>query len=385
MQPQSSRTTLWGMVGVVGGVVSITVLHYITSLHSVLLHEVFQRLYYLPIVVAAVLFGLRAGVATSALSTVLYLPHVVMSWHAWPVLQVDQYGEVLLFTLVAIVTGLLADRLRLERNRYREAAVDLERANRELAARSEERVHLDRLVTVGRLASGIAHEVRNPLGSILGCLEILAVGLQDGKSEFVTLAREEVTRLETVVTEFLEFAHPAPPSRQPNDLRDLLDGAVRLARPNLVRRGLEIEVAELGQAVMVDLDGEQLQRALVNVLLDPLATARGGQIRVSVGVAASNARIRIEVPGVSEAGRLAAEIFDPFPQCGNGHGLSLAVARRLFENQGGSVRAEADGRALRYVVEVPLEESPVLAVCATAMRDGHQGECLSVARSALGR
>ena len=149
-------------------------LHYVTSLHSVLLHEVFQRLYYLPVVAAGVLFGWRAALATSALASVLFVPHIVMAWHAWPVLQVDQYGEVLLFNLVGLVTGVLADRVRQERNRYREVAVRLENAHAEIVARMDERFSMDRLVTVGRLASGIAHEIRNPLGSLLGCLEILA-------------------------------------------------------------------------------------------------------------------------------------------------------------------------------------------------------------------
>jgi signal transduction histidine kinase len=355
MQRQFSRTTLWSAVGVVGSVVSITVLHYITSLHSVLLHEVFQRLYYLPIVVTAVLFGWRAALATSVLATVLYVPHIVMSWHAWPVLQVDQYGEVLLFNLVGLVTGALADRLRLERNRYRRAAVDLERANAELLARANERLRMDRLVTVGRLASGIAHEVRNPLGAILGCLEILGPGVPDGRQEFLALAREEVTRLDAVVSEFLEFAHPAPPSRESSDLRDLVGSAVRLARPNLAGRGLEIDVAPCGEAAMVDLDGEQLQRALVNVLLDPLAPGQSGPVRVSIASEDASVQIRVDVPGVADAARLATEVFDPFPECGNGHGLSLAVARRLIEIQGGTARAEADGWTLRYVIDLPLE------------------------------
>ncbi len=131
---------------------AITALHYITSLHSVLLHDVLKRLSYLPIIVASLLFGWRAALATSVLTTVLYVPHIVMTWHAWPVLQGDQYGEVLLFNVVGLVTGTLADRMRQERNRYREAARALEQANDELVARIEERLRMDRLVTVGRSA-----------------------------------------------------------------------------------------------------------------------------------------------------------------------------------------------------------------------------------------
>lgn len=77
MHSQSSRTALWTALSIAGSVAGISVLHYITSLHSVLLHEVFQRLYYLPIVAAAVLYGWRAALATPALATVLYVPHIV--------------------------------------------------------------------------------------------------------------------------------------------------------------------------------------------------------------------------------------------------------------------------------------------------------------------
>lgn len=357
MHGLSSRTALWGSVAIAGSIVAITVLHYITSLHSVLLHEVFQRLYYLPIVVAAVLFGWRAALATSALATVLYVPHIVLSWHAWPALQVGQYGEVLLFNLVGVVTGVLADRLRVERNRYRKTAAILERANGELLARTDERMRMDRLVTVGRVAAGIAHEVRNPLGSILGCLEILGTPLPDSKRDFLALAREQVARLDTVVSEFLEFAHPAPPSCRPTGLRDLVGAAVRLARPNLARRSLEIDFVPGGEAATVNLDGEQLERALVNVLLDPLAPGRSGCISVSISIEAAGgtARVLVDVPGVSNAVQMAAEAFDPFPEYGNGHGLSLAVARRLIENQAGTARAEARGETLRYIIDLPLE------------------------------
>jgi signal transduction histidine kinase len=128
----------------------------------------------------------------------------------------------------------------------------------------------------------------------------------------------------------------------------------------------------------VNVDGEQLQRALLNLLLDPLAPGRNGRIGVSIEPAEGCVRIRVDVPGVSDARQVASQAFDPFPLCGNGHGLSLAVARRLIENQGGTVRAEAHGRTLRYVVELPLEQVATPIAC----RLGGEAHGLTLARSA---
>ena len=109
-RPSTNSRRSMGAVAIVLSLTAISALHYFTSLHSVVLHEIFKRFYYVPIVVAAVMAGSRGGVATSVLATLLYLPHVVLQWHAWPIEDVDQYGEVLMFNVVAVITGMLADR-----------------------------------------------------------------------------------------------------------------------------------------------------------------------------------------------------------------------------------------------------------------------------------
>lgn len=155
-----------------------------------------------------------AGVAPRTEASLVYLPHIVLDRQVWPLLEVEQYSELILFHVVAAVTGVLANRLRAERNRSQDVAAALQEACRHLESRIEERLRVDRLVTVGRIASGIAHEIKNPLGGLLGCIEILESEFPraDPKWEFCSIARKEIRRLDAVVTEFLQFAEPAPPS-----------------------------------------------------------------------------------------------------------------------------------------------------------------------------
>ncbi len=349
-------------IGIVAAIVAISVLHYVTAIHSVVLHEIFKRLYYVPIVVGAVGYGLKGGLATSVFASLLYLPHVILHWHGWSVSVVEQYGEITLFNIVAASTGVLADRLRAERNRYRHAAMELQDAYGRLKAQMDERLRVDRLVTVGRLASGMAHEIRNPLGGVLGCLEILEAEFPAAhpRREFFALARKETRRLDAVVSEFLEFAEPAPPSSSAIDLNAAVESAARLARPGLSGRGVTIRARRSSVPVPALGDAEQVQRALLNLMLAGSSELRGTGIDVEV-VQANPPAVAIVIHD-AQSGIAIGDIFDPFPPLWRGRGLALATAWRLVENQRGTLRAERLDDGLRFVMTLPAPPpSPVLA------------------------
>ena len=348
----------WWTAALTGSVAVISLLHYVTSYHSVPFHEIFQRLYYLPIVVAAMIYGVRGGLGTAALSAALFVPHVILDWHAWPIFQLGQYAEVVVFTLVGTITGLLADRLRAQRDRCQLTAAELDRTCQQLEASVEERVRADRLVTIGRLASGIAHEIRTPLGGLLGSLEILGADIPSShpKAEFLAIARQQVERLNCVVTEFLDFARPPAPASRPTDLGSVVETVARLAGPTLSVQGGAVDVEIPTRRPHAIVDVEQLQRALLNVLLDETIVRRAGRIHVSVDATEEVARITIATSVTPDAStRKIADIFEPFPASDPGAGLTLASARRVIENQDGTIRAEFDaGRHLRFVIELPL-------------------------------
>ena len=350
-----NRPSRVGFAALVAAVCLISVLHYITSYRSIELHELFQRLYYVPIVTAAVIYGMRGGLALAGLSTVLFLPHVVLKWHAWPVFQLDQYSEVIVFTLVAVATGLLADRLRAERDLCRRTALELDETCQRLEASIDERLKADRLITIGRLASGIAHEIRTPLGGLLGSLEILGAGIapSDPKCEFLTIAKNEISRLNKTVADFLEFARPAAPVTRPADLRAIVDAVVRLVGPTLVMNGGDVDVEIGADAPRVQVDVVQLERALINILLDESVV----RSRVHIGLVEDQPgrAVRLVVSRSLGSGEpnIAADIFEPFSTSDPGAGLTLATARRLIENQGGTIRAECVAGSARYFVELP--------------------------------
>ena len=356
--PSTKHRSLRGAVAIAVTVTAISGLHYLTSFHSIVLHEVFKRLYYVPIVIAAVTAGRRGGLMASGLSTLLYLPHVALQWHGWPVLEAEQYGEMLMFNVVAIVTGVLADRLHAERKRYQDAVTALQEAYATVRAGNDERLRVDRLVTIGRIASGIAHEVRTPLAGLLGCLEILGAEFSQAhpKAEFVEIAKREIARLQRVVTEFLEFAHPAPPAVGIVDLRVVAAAAARLARPVLARRDVDLDVRAPEAALAVYADAEQIQRALLSILLACVPSLRDGGVVLTIHRIGDLGQLTLEFEG-KPSPPAAWDVFEPFPTAANGHGLALATARRLIENQHGTVRTEiVDGR-LSCAIDMPVAKT----------------------------
>lgn len=357
----------WWLLAVVVGVCVVSWLHYVTSFVSIELHEIFQRLYYVPIVAAAVVYGTKGGLITALFSAALFLPHVILRWHAWPLFQVGQYAEIAIFVLVGGVTGMLADRLRAQRDRCRRTAQELDDTCRRLEASIEERVRADRLVTIGRLASGIAHEIRNPLGGLLGSLEILGADIPHGhrKAEFFAIAKTQIERLNRVVTEFLEFARPPQPTTRPADLRTVVDAAVRLAAPALALRGTTVDVDIVEAMPQAEVDVDQVERALLNLLLDETAVQHQARIHISVQHTERVVRIIISSSRTaSTPDRNVNDMFEPFQAAVPGSGLALATARRFIENQGGTLRAEILAGCLRYVIELPAAGEEPRVQCA---------------------
>ena len=230
--------------------------------------------------------------------------------------------------------------------------------------RMEERARRnERLAAVGALAAGLAHEIRNPLASMSGSVEILRSELPSGArhERLMDIVLRETDRLNGLLEDFLRFARPSTPRRELVALRAVISDAVDLFRNDPEGASCDLNV-EVDDGLVVEGDAGQLQRAFLNLLLNA-AQATGGKGGIRVGAEKADGRLRIwfsdDGPGVARAD--LDRIFDPFfTTRERGTGLGLALVHRTMEAHGGHVEVESEvGKGSRFTVTLPAVDSEV--------------------------
>jgi signal transduction histidine kinase len=344
-------------------VATISGLHYLTDPQHAVWHQVYQRLYYLPVIVGAYWYGVWGGVLTAMVTSVAYVPHIHMAWSGNAAYSMSQYAEMVMFHVAGVLVGLLANLQRRLTTRYQRAAESLEKANVELRESHEQLLRADRLSALGEIAAGLAHELRNPLASVKGALEIVAARVPPGtpESEFSTVGQKELARLDFLLTEFLTYARPHAPELRKADLDDVMDHVAALLGPEAERAGVAIEI-EREQAISeVLVDPEQIQQVFFNVMLNSIqATPPGARVRVRRHQTSDGIIVEVmdDGPGIP-AGHLS-RIFDPFfTTKEKGTGLGLAISARIVAAHGGDISAQR-GPDRGTCVRITLPWSPLV-------------------------
>ena len=224
------RFTWWKIALIGGAIVLVSTLHFLTPVDSTTAHQIYQRLYYLPIVAAALLFGLRGGLISALFVSLAYIPHIAFQWHHQPEYALNQYAEIVLFFFFAVVAGILSDRNRRSHARAERIAVELERSYAELRQTFEQLLQAERLSALGEISAGIVHEIRNPLGAIKGAVEIIEDELakDSPRRELASIAKREVERIEKLVQEFVRFARPPKLVQSLTNVNDLIESVIKL-------------------------------------------------------------------------------------------------------------------------------------------------------------
>lgn len=336
------RASLIQTLALGGSVLFITALHLTTPLNQIVLHQIYQRLYYIPIITAAILFGLRGGLATALFASIAYTPHILLHWqHANYDYALNQYAEIILFNVVGVVTGVLGDASKRARQRAEQTAAELQKAYAELRQTFEQLLRADRIAGVGELSAAVVHEVRNPLASIRGAAEILEDELapDSPRREFAEIIKTEVDRLDSLVGEFLRFARTPKPAVAPASLDDIARSVLMLVAQRAAVQNVETEVIFSDDLPLITIDAGQIKQVLLNLVINALqAMPHGGHLRLRTLLENEQAVIEVEDTGGGVDAALQGRIFDPFfTTKDKGVGLGLSIAYKIASQHGGSL------------------------------------------------
>lgn len=234
----------------------------------------------------------------------------------------------------------------LEDNDQCQGAVIVLRDLREIKQLQEKVRRSEKLAAIGKLAAGVAHEIRNPLSSIRGFAQFLSQGLKDSprEQEYAQTMVLEVDRINRVVTDLLTFSRPNKAEPAAADVTELVGHCVRLVQADADSRNITLRrnITDLSK---VRLDPNQITQALLNLLLNAMQSAEsGGSIEVGAALKPSDARLEIwvEDDGDGIENDRLDKIFDPFYTTrSKGTGLGLAIVHKIIENHRGEIRIES--------------------------------------------
>ncbi len=238
----------------------------------------------------------------------------------------------------------------------RETREEIERLHRTQMSRAEH------LATLGELAAGLAHEIRNPLAGIAGVIEIIGRDLPEGSPSRDVLkdVQQEVLHIKQILSELLDYARPKSPEFHPADLNATAEHAVALARQQVLSRPIQIELGKAENLPRVEHDTAQIQQVLLNLLLNAIQAISGpGRIEVRLESRDAFAAVIVSDTGRGIAPEHLPNIFRPFfTTKGQGTGLGLSLARRIVEDHGGRIEVASQPDAgSRFTVWLPLRKT----------------------------
>lgn len=326
-----------------GLLTAVTVAHYVTPFRFAVLHSLYQHLCCVPVLLAAVKYGLVGGVTTGVVASLAYIPHI----HKWssvsPEYAVSQYTTVVFSIVLGAFVGILSEQEKRHRKELEQRSNELRKVYEELQQSVEQLKRADRLSTIGQLAASLAHEIRTPLASIEGAVEILErQDTDERRREFIPVIKKECRRLNKLLTSFLDFARPKPPHVTNVPVKVLLESVSQLIRHTADKQHITLTVScDSASTVQIHCDPEQIKQVLVNLVLNAIqATPPGGEVVIGAERRQAEMVLWVKDNGVGVDEQNLEKIFEPFfTTKKEGTGLGLAICQRIVEQHGGKIQA----------------------------------------------
>ena len=232
-------------------------------------------------------------------------------------------------------------------------------------ANLEEQVrHADRLATIGQLAAGVAHELNEPLGSILGFAQLAqkCPGLPPQAERDIEKILNASLYARDIVRKLLIFAREVPPQKIKVNLNQSVEEALNFFRSRFAKEGIELICSLSPDLPDVDGDPSQLNQVIINLMVNALqAMPHGGDLRIQTLPGENQVSLIIKDTGVGMSEEVLKKIFTPFfttKEVGHGTGLGLPVAHGIILSHGGSIKVKSRvGQGTRFEIRLPIEET----------------------------
>jgi signal transduction histidine kinase len=281
------------------------------------------------------------------------------------------------FSRLSRALNRMLQRISDDREKLRQSVHSLEKANIDLKKAHTDIIQAEKLASVGRLSSGIAHEIGNPIGIVLGYLELLQQPeiSEDERKEYILRSQKEINRINTIIRQLLDFSRPASGASEAISVHEVLTDMIEIVKVQPLMAKVAVSVALSARRHQVVADPNQLRQVFLNLAINAadavslLPEPGTGRLRIETenpqpgehGGSDGNRMLKIRFldngPGIAEADM--GNIFDPFfttKAPGKGTGLGLSVCFMIVQNLGGRIFAESQSGAGTVVtIYLPLD------------------------------
>ncbi len=346
------------------------------------IHLILMQFYLVPILIGAIQFGVVGGFGSAAVISVIVAPHIIFQWMGGAEYHFLGYLQIVIFNAVGYLTGLKVQIERKTRDHLagtaRELAATLEQLKQqtsEMSDMEEQLRHSERLSVIGELMASLAHELRNPLASIRGSVEILNKELdeREKRGEFFQILIDETERMSGVVENYLALA------RRSKGL-DVQYDAVEIIRNTCMMLGSRARKNQISINYNLPLsphniqgDPNDLRQVMVNILLNAIqAMSKPGKISINAAVQTiTNAGdtpgtvqltgklldIHIEDEGIGIEAEKLKDIFKPFYSTKpDGTGLGLSIVKRIVDSRQWQITAtQREPAGVMFRLRIPLD------------------------------
>jgi signal transduction histidine kinase len=234
---------------------------------------------------------------------------------------------------------------------------------------TEKTIESERFNALTLLAAGVAHEIGNPLNSLHIHLQLMErkVRKLDGKlkeelQEAIAISRAEITRLDSIVTQFLQAIRPSKPILHPENVNAIVEEAIRFFAPEIADRDIVVEAELRPDLPPIELDRDQMKQAFYNVIKNSFeAMKRRGILRIRTDMDATHVNVSFTDTGGGMSAESLSRVFEPyFTTKSSGSGLGLLIVRRIVREHGGELAIESnEGKGLTLTIRLPYLDKRV--------------------------